>query len=95
MPRAIKLHVIQNEQKIPLKVSTFNQVLEAYVERVKIVHGMDYPIYDGAIDIVPSSEAQTLPTQDTIVKDDIEVEAIPFYMSTNPSGGYTVVIGRE
>lgn len=49
--------------------------------------------YEGETDVIPKTIAQMLPTKDTLVKTDITVEAIPYYTTTNPSGGYTAIIG--
>ena len=54
---------------------------------------IDGPPYEGETEVTPTTDVQTLPTKNTLVKKDITVEAIPYYTTTNPSGGYTAIIG--
>ena len=50
--------------------------------------------YDGLYDVIPKAyEAQILETEGLIMRHDVNVEEIPIYKTTNPSGGYTVNIG--
>ena len=54
----------------------------------------NYPIYDGTTEIFPVAHLDILlETQDTVVPDNIIVHEIPYYETTNLSGGYTVIIG--
>ena len=53
-----------------------------------------YPIYDGEYVVTPIlDDAQTLSTKNTVLVDDVTVEAIPVTRTTNIYGGYTIVIG--
>ena len=45
------------------------------VEQVRVVS--PYPEYTGPTSVTPSDAAQTLLTQDTVLREDIVVEAIP------------------
>ena len=38
--------------------------------------------------------AQTLATEGLLMANDVTVEEIPFFKTTNPSGGYTAIIGE-
>ena len=49
--------------------------------------------YDGVYDVRPTVEDQSLPTKDKLLYKDVNVEAIPYFETTNESGGYTVIIG--
>lgn len=49
--------------------------------------------YDGIYDVRPTVEDQSLPTKDKLLYKDVNVEAIPYFETTNESGGYTVIIG--
>lgn len=51
------------------------------------------PVYTGEYEITPTITTQTLETKDKRMVDDVTVDAIPYYETTNPSGGYTVIIG--
>ncbi len=54
---------------------------------------IDGPPYVGETEVTPRTVQQTLPTKDHMVKRDITVKAIPYYETTNLSGGYTAIIG--
>ena len=51
--------------------------------------------YEGAYEVTPKVEAQTMPTKDKVLIDDMTVKAIPFFSVSNTSGGNTVFIGNE
>lgn len=53
----------------------------------------DYPKYDGSYEITPKVAAQTFDTAYKVMTDDLTVLEIPYHETTNPSGGYTVIIG--
>ena len=54
----------------------------------------DLPTYDGSYVITPLPFAETiLATSDKRMTGDVTVEEIPYYETTNDSGGYTVIIG--
>lgn len=60
---------------------------------VKVVS--EHETYDGEYSITPKLEAQTLPTKKKVMSDDIKVEAVPVYETSNNSGGTTVYIVKE
>ncbi len=49
--------------------------------------------YYGPYKVRPTVEDQNLPTKDKLLRKNVDVEAIPYYETTNESGGYTVIIG--
>lgn len=49
--------------------------------------------YDGPYIVIPKVEGQTLETDGKTMQDDVTVTAIPYYQTSNPQGGYTVIIG--
>lgn len=49
--------------------------------------------YDGEYAITPKVEAQTLPTKEKVMLDDVTIMAIPYAEVTNNSNGKTVTIG--
>lgn len=51
--------------------------------------------YTGAYDIIPKVSAQTLPTKEKVMLDDVTIRAIPIYETSNTSGGSTVYIAKE
>ena len=48
--------------------------------------------YAGPYEVVPKTEGQTLETADKLMARDVTVQAIPFYKTSNQSGGYTATI---
>lgn len=54
-----------------------------------------YPLYTGAHTVTPKTEEQTLRTAMKSMQKDVTVKAIPYYETSNTSGGSTVYIGTE
>lgn len=55
----------------------------------------DVDPYTGAYEVTPKVEAQTVPTAQKFMTEDMKIKAIPFYDVSNTSGGSTVYIGKE
>lgn len=53
----------------------------------------DFPQYDGDYSLTPRVEAWTVETAGKLMRDDLTVEAIPYFDVSNQSGGSTVYIG--
>lgn len=49
--------------------------------------------YSDDYTITPSTSVQTLASQGKYMNEDVVVLEIPYHETTNPSGGYTVIIG--
>ena len=49
--------------------------------------------YDGTYIVIPKAVEQSLDTSAKYMKTDVTIEKIPYYETTNESGGYTVIIG--
>ena len=57
------------------------------------VGGM-WPLYEGEYNIRPQPYIDTvLPTANKSMADDVTVQKIPYYETTNLAGGYTAIIG--
>lgn len=80
--------------------------LEGYLEPVDlypIISGdvvilptteVDVPSYDGSYEVTPLVATESiLQTNQKKMEDDVVVLPIPYYETTNESGGYTVIIG--
>lgn len=50
-------------------------------------------IFNGEYTVTPKVEAQTMPTKQKVMTDDVTVLAIPYAEVTNVSNGKTVTIG--
>lgn len=55
--------------------------------------GEKYPDYPGPYEVTPRVEAQSLSTREQVMREDVIVHAIPYFETTNLSGGYTAIIG--
>jgi len=53
----------------------------------------DLAAYIGTYNVIPSSVLQTLSTDDTVLTDNVTVQAIPYVEEDNLSGGKTATIG--
>lgn len=53
-----------------------------------------YKYYDGDYSVIPKIQSQTLETREKIMKDDLEVKAIPYFETSNDSGT-TIYIAKE
>ena len=53
----------------------------------------DFPNYIGDYVVIPNVEAQVLPTKNKSLLEDLVVDEIPYAETSNPSGGYTAIIG--
>lgn len=55
----------------------------------------DLPLYDGAYEVTPSANDQTLYTAQKLLDSDVKVNKIPYTEVSNNSNGTTVIIGKE
>lgn len=55
----------------------------------------DAEVYEGSYTVTPEVTAQTLPTKNKTMTQDLRVRAIPYYDVGNTSGGSTIYIGME
>lgn len=59
---------------------------------VIVVH-YEEDIYVGPYEVTPDFDTQTLDTAQKTMTDDVTVEPIPVYRTSNPQGGKTIYIG--
>lgn len=52
-------------------------------------------VYEGEYAVTPKVEAQTMPTKEKVMRDDVTIRAIPVFRVSNTSGGTTVYIAKE
>lgn len=55
--------------------------------------GVAIEAFDGPYEVIPSANAQTLPTAKRRMTDDVTINAIPYLSVSNPAGGRTITIG--
>lgn len=51
--------------------------------------------YAGDYTVTPKVDAQTMPTKNKVMLDDVTIREIPIYEVSNNSGGRTVYIAKE
>ena len=55
--------------------------------------GGDAEKYTGSYEVTPKVTAQTLPTKDKLMREDVVVREIPITRVSNTSGGNTIISG--
>lgn len=50
--------------------------------------------YEGDYTVTPAMKAQTLPTMNKVLTENVIISPIPFYEVSNPGGGKTVYIAQ-
>ena len=51
--------------------------------------------YDGAYEVIPTTDEQILYTKSKYMEDDVTVKSIPYFETSNQAGGDTVYIASE
>lgn len=70
----------------------FKQHFGEYLESSDII--IDYDEYTGQYQVTPLPNVeQILRTKNKVLKQDVIIEQIPYYETTNLAGGYTAIIG--
>ena len=80
------------EALIGVEPEQIERIIDVVPEALTITIG-DLPRYTGATEVNPDFEGITLPTRNTSVYANIDVNAIQVESVSNPSGGTTVYIG--
>lgn len=86
----------QTDQKLRISFesdnSAFNPKFKNFQQITAYVGGGPYT---GEYTVTPKVEAQTMPTKEKVMLDDVTIRAIPYFDVSNTSGGRTVYIGNE
>lgn len=91
-------HVRFNQSNVRLdaKLQTNSKRLNAeFAGFQRVTEIKDAEPYTGDYEITPKVEAQTMPTAQKLMAQDVTIKAIPFYNVSNNSGGSTVYIAKE
>lgn len=86
----------QSDQKIPLCFDSIGNRIEVAVEsfqREEIIGDVEY--YTGDYTVTPKVVGQSLATMGKMMSDNVIINKIPYYETSNLSGGNTVFIGKE
>lgn len=88
---------VQITPKRPRISINFNEEQKGITVDVGAPHsGGEYPTYTGPTTVKPEAfEMQILETEKKTVKENIVVLPIPYFETTNPSGGTTIFIGGD
>lgn len=80
---------------VPVEVSS--NMVEISIEVANVIDVSSIrEHYDGPYIVTPLADVETvLETQDKVMDDDVTVLKIPYYETSNLSGGYTVFIAGE
>lgn len=92
---------ISNIQQITGEIQNINlQSLSGNIVTLPTISGQlsigksDYPIYRGVYQVTPLAGLDImLQTSNKLMQQDVIVNEIPYYQTSNLSGGYTVIIG--
>ena len=84
-------------------MADFKVVFSADDENMAVKFGQAQPvpefvggeIYGGPYEVTPKVTAQTIPTKDRVLLEDVIVLEVPVYRVINNSGGMTVYIAKE
>lgn len=82
---------------LDVKFTEHNQTFDAdFGEIQKVLLPSDYPIYAGDYVVTPKAEEkQVLETKEKVLMADVTINAVPYFETSNLSGGNTVYIGTE
>ena len=84
-PAAVDLKFDINPAKVDLKFNNYQRV---------IATGDSIERYKGDYEVTPTLEGETLPTKQKLMEEDLTVNPIPIYETSNISGGTTVYIAK-
>lgn len=91
----IKVRFEETSKKIP---TTFVERAQKFSPKMGEIHRVTEYIggeeYKGAYEVTPQVEAQTMPTKNKLLIEDITVKGIEIHRVKNSSGGTTVYIAR-
>ena len=79
--------------ELDLTIDEGDQTFDLALDGMYII-GPAGPDYEGPYQVRPDPhDAIILPTARKLMLDDVTVEKIPYYTTTNLAGGYTAIIG--
>lgn len=69
--------------------------IEITIDNVNRVPTEVFEKYQGDYEVIPKRETQILNTKEKVMSDDVTIREIPFYQTSNLSGGTTCYIAKE
>lgn len=94
---ALDMNFTENSQTMAVDFTESDQSMAVdFGDFQKIILPSNLPIYAGNHTITPrAKEVQVLETKDKVLLKDLTVKEVPYYETSNLSGGNTVYIGTE
>lgn len=83
---------VESKASITASVESNGIMTDVVIPRVHMIRS-DLPNFEGEYWIYPNSQEQILPTENTSMRENFVVHAIPYREEVNQSGGLTVIIG--
>jgi len=93
MPELGILQQVQQQGTIHIE-SVSQEVIHLMSMDTAIIEWQGEP-YEGPYSVRPKVTSQSLLTRHKLMTDNLTVQEIPYYQTTNAQGGYTVIIGGE
>lgn len=91
-----ELEFVENEIEFETEFFATDQSFDTEFGAIqKSVEYVGGELYEGTYMVTPTTEQQTLPTKERVMVEDVTVKKIPFFCTSNTSGGNTVYIGNE
>jgi hypothetical protein len=93
----IKVTFSETSQKIPVKFSPTNQKIPVRFRDLQEITGEppEVDLYEGSYEVTPKVDAQTIPTAQKFLTEDMRIKEIPYFVTSNNAGGDTVYIAKE
>lgn len=96
LPIIVNMDVIENNNVYELDVDSLLQEYELSLESQIIVGTYYADTYEGPYLVTPAAfDDQTLQTENKLCTENIVVEKVPLWETSNLSGGYTVYIAER
>ena len=86
----------QTDQKLSVQFQAHGKAFDAaFSSFQQVTLKPDVEFYEGQYDVTPKVDAQSLPTKDRYLTEDVRIHEIPYFDVGNTSGGSTVYIGSR
>ena len=96
LPIIVNMDVIENSNVFELDIVELSNVLNLSIDSEIIVKNYDAERYEGSYLIIPAAyDDQVLETKNKLCTENIVVEKVPLWETSNLSGGNTVYIAER
>ena len=92
----IQVKFEENSKELTPEFGEISKVLGVdFGETQKVTEYIGGDPYNGDYIVTPKVKAQTLPTKNKVMNDDVTINSVPFFNVSNISGGNTIYIASE